>query len=128
MRISLDAPVCSTGTSRSTGASEFSQLIAEGSQIHLDALQSAGVTDGGPEPISFVYYQFERAGLGLRRAAGELGATPERLLAVIGSSGGSLGPLLAPGGVIQRSALDEAYLATRCTLEAEARNRPIACP
>ena len=111
------------------GALEFAQLLDEGSQLHLDALQRAGVTPGsGPEPISFVYYQFERDAIGLRRAAGELGVPPEQLHAVLTSPGSTLAPLLAPDGVIRRSALDSAYVATRCALEAEARNRPVACP
>jgi len=110
------------------GALEFAQLLSDGSQLHLDALQRAGVTLGGPEPISFVYYQFERTALGLRRAAGELGVTPEELRSVITSTSGGLTPLLAADGVIERSALDSAYVATRCALDPGARNRPVACP
>jgi hypothetical protein len=110
------------------GASRFGQLLTEGSQLHLDALQRAGVVPNGPEPISFVYYQFERGAIGLRRAAGELDVTPEELRAAITSTGGALAPLLAPDGVIQRSTFDSAYVATRCALEAESRNRPVACP
>ena len=54
--------------------------------------------------------------------------TPERLKAVITDSNASLEPLLSPDGAVPRSTFDSAYLATRCALEAESRNRPVACP
>ena len=110
------------------GATEFDQLLQQDSQLHLDAAARAGVSAGGPEPISFVYFQFELAELGLRRAAAELGVKPEALSAVLDSPSSRLGPLLSPDGKIDRFALDAAYVATRCALDADARNRPVACP
>jgi hypothetical protein len=107
---------------------ELDALIASDSELHIAASERAGVVSNGPDPLSYVYRQFEQELLPLPRVAAELGMTPEELGAQLPLLGGPLQALQEPGGSISRAALDEAYSSTWCILHPADRNRPVSCP
>jgi len=107
---------------------EFDQLIQRDSQLHLDAVARAGVASDGPEPISFVHFQFELDRLPLRRVAAELGVSQEQLTSQLDLLDPGFAALSAPDGGLERAALSNNYAASLCLLHASSRNRPAACP
>ncbi len=108
-------------------ADELDALLQRDSDIHRAALARALVPAVGSDPLSRVYFQFERAGLDLRRAAGELGVPPE----VLDEKLPTLDPRLAPlqsGGSVDRATFTSIFGTARCQLHANARNRVAGCP
>jgi hypothetical protein len=106
---------------------ELDTLIQSDSQLHLAASERAGLSPSGPDPLSYVYYQFELDSLSLPRAAAELDVTAEQLQAKLPHLQGQIQGLLAADASIPRSILEEAFVANWCILHAEGRNRPVSC-
>lgn len=107
---------------------ELDALLLSDTQLHTAASERAGASLSAPDPLSYVYYQFEHDSLPLARAAGELGVTPEALLAGLPHIETRLRWLQEPGGSVPRRILDESYAQASCILYAESRNRPVSCP
>lgn len=107
---------------------EFARVVAADSQLHVDAISRAGVLSDGPEPISFVYEQFERGRLPLRRVAAELGVTAQALGAELDRLDPRLASLRTPDAEIDRSTMTEIYAGSLCALSSGWRNRPVGCP
>ncbi len=103
-------------------------LLAQDSEVHLRAVESAGVPRGAPDPISRVYLQFELDPLDLDRAAAELGVPRDALLANLGRLDARLSALGAPNGSVERATFTDALRSSLCALHAGTRNRPAACP
>jgi hypothetical protein len=106
----------------------FAQQVRTESATYVAALERSGVSPSAPEPISRVYFGFEHDPLGAAQVAGELGVTPERLLAALPLIDPSLTPLGEPGSYIDRATSSWTWMETQCELLADARNRPLGCP
>jgi hypothetical protein len=107
---------------------EFSQIIQRDSQLHLDAVAQAGVAATGPEPISFVHFQFELDRLPLRSTAAELGVTQQALSPQLAGLAPALAALSTPDGSVERSVWTDSYASSLCVVHAGSRNHPVACP
>jgi hypothetical protein len=108
-------------------ADELDALLQQDSDVHRAALAQTLVPAVGSDPLSRVYFQFERGSLDLRRAAGELGVVPETLTAEIPALDPRLAPLAA-GSTVDRVTFTSAFKASLCVLQADARNRVADCP
>ena len=107
-------------------ADELDALLQRDSDVHRAALARALVPAVGSDPLSRVYFRFERAGLDLRQAAGELGVAAEALEKLP-----ALDPRLAPlqsGSSVDRATFTSTFGSALCLLHADARNRVAGCP
>jgi hypothetical protein len=107
---------------------ELDALIESDSQLHRAASERAGVLSNGPDPLSYVYQQFEQEALSLPRVAAELGVTADELRAQLPLLDPRLGGLPEALGTVTRNRLEQVYLDSSCILHAAARNRPVSCP
>jgi hypothetical protein len=108
-------------------ADELDALLRQDSDVHRAALAQTLVPAASSDPLSRVYFQFERGSLDLRQAAGELGVAPETLSSRLGELDVGLAPLQS-GMSVDRVAFTSAFKASVCVLQADARNRAAGCP
>jgi hypothetical protein len=102
--------------------------MAADSETHVAAVEQAGVPRREPDPLSRVFFQFERRQLWVGAAAAELGVTIEQLLESLPRLPPAFGALATPRGRIDRAALTSAFSAALCTLRSGERNHPLGCP
>jgi hypothetical protein len=107
---------------------QFDALIEADNRLLASAFERAGLSQRGPDPLSYVYYQFELEPLSLARTAAELGVAPDELQAQLPNLQGRVRWLMDPTVTIPRRILEEAYLQNWCILHAEGRNQPVSCP
>jgi hypothetical protein len=96
--------------------------------VHRDARARAGLIPGRPDPLSGVYYGFERKPLDARRAAAELGVSFESWTLGVEQLEPRLAALRSPTARIDRATFAEVLAGARCRLSVGARNRPAGCP
>lgn len=106
--------------------SEMDQTLAADGAIYLTALDRAGVPRGVPDPISAVYFDFERP-LTSRRAAAELGVARAELEDSLDGLDGPLQILAIGGARVARADFAGAYRNALCLLLGPARNQPEGC-
>jgi mono/diheme cytochrome c family protein len=106
---------------------EFDALAARDSEVHVSALERAGVPRGYADPLSRVYLSFELGDLDLELAAGELSIPADELLNEISSLDPSLGDLRVEDGHVDRDTFTDVYLDTICILQGSFQNRPANC-
>jgi hypothetical protein len=85
--------------------------VKEDNERFAAALKRLGVPSGEPETVSATLQRYEEV-LDLARAADEVGTTSDVLARVVRKSvelAGTLGPLLARGGTVQRQVFEESY-------------------
>jgi hypothetical protein len=107
---------------------DLDALMLRDSEIHLSAVERAGVPRGTPDPISRVFLQFERDPLTAAEVAAELGVPLNTLRENLPSLDPRLQVLGTPEGTIDRFTFGDTLLGLRCALWAPARNRPLGCP
>jgi len=107
---------------------DLNALLDYDSELHRAAAERAGVPRNTPDPISRVFLQFERERLTLRRAAAELGVTPDVLAARLGELGARLGPLANVDGSVERATFGSVLGSALCVLHADAAQHPTGCP
>lgn len=110
------------------GQAALDDLFAQDSELHLRAVESAGVPSNAPDPIWRVFLQFELETLDLDRAAAELGVPRDALRENVGRLDSRLSALGAPNGSVERAAFTDALRSSLCALHAGARNPPARCP
>ena len=108
--------------------SELDALMQRDSEIHLSAVERAGVPRGTPDPISRVFLQFERDPLTAAEVAAELGVPLNTLNQNLPRLDPRLQVLGTPEGTIDRFTFGDTLLGLRCALWSPARNRPLGCP
>jgi len=91
------------------------------------ALDALSIPAGSRDPVSQVYFAFDRD-LDLNRAAGELGVSPEVLRARLPELDSNLAVLTS--STLDRDDFAPLFLSTLCTLHGSAVNRPdpLFCP
>jgi hypothetical protein len=107
---------------------ELDALRQADDAVHLDARARAGLILGRLDPVSGVYYEFERKPIDADRAAAELGVSVESLLLGADLLDPRLAALREPTARIDRATFAEVFAAARCQLSVGARNRPAGCP
>ena len=110
------------------GGEAILELMAADSQVTIEAARQAGITRGGPEPLAYVYTQYELGSLSIDAAAAELGVTPLSLREQLGTLSPEWQGMAEPNGVIDRQIFVNHYAQAVCALHAVARNRPVGCP
>jgi hypothetical protein len=106
---------------------DFIALLEHDSELHRAAAEQAGVPRNTPDPISRVFLQFERDRLTLRRAAAELGVTPDVLGARLGELDARLAPLADPEGSVERGTFSSVFGSALCVLHGDAAQHPALC-
>jgi hypothetical protein len=106
---------------------ELDALLESDSALHRVALARARVPADGPNPLSRVFFQFEREPLTARRAAAELGVRLEVLLENLPQLDARLAPLGVENGSVDRATFTDTLRASSCLLRDGSRNRPLGC-
>lgn len=109
-------------------SAEFAQMVQESSEVHLSALERAGIARSTPDPISRVFFQFEQQLLDVDQAAAELGTSAAALRGQLGRLHPLLSGLATPGAEIERASFEEAFVHSSCVLHEGAKNRRVGCP
>lgn len=105
----------------------FDALAARDSEMHVSALERAGLPRGYADPVSRVYLTFELGNLDLELAAGELTVTADDLLRELSTLDPSLGDLRVEDGYVDRDTFTSVYLDSICFLQGSFENRPANC-
>jgi hypothetical protein len=101
---------------------QFARRVLEDSErFYLSALQQAGLPTRGIEPVSSVFFRFDRD-LTLRDAAGDLGLSTGELEDVLNLLDPRLGILRR--GTVDRDDFTAVYVASLCTLSGALNNQP----
>jgi hypothetical protein len=108
-------------------AATFNRQMDLDSEMHVTAVELAGVPRNEPDPVSRVYLDFQRVEVDLRLAAGELGVEPDVLLDNIDQLDPRLGNLSVEGGYVGREIMDATFLDSVCRLQSVQQNSPAAC-
>jgi serine/threonine-protein kinase len=98
------------------------------SEMHVGALERAGVPRKVPDAISRVFLDFQLGDIDARQAAGELGITQEELVENLNDLNPELAPLKNEGGHVDRNVFTEQYLDSLCRLAISSENQPVNCP
>lgn len=109
--------------------SDFAAVLAADDRRHADARRASGIAEQSLDNIGAQYFRFASQPLDLRRAAAELGASPDELasaLRAMGPTRPGIERLLEPGASIDRDTFTAHLTALACALPAQ-RNRPVAC-
>jgi hypothetical protein len=101
---------------------DWSPILLSDSEVHLSAVERAGVTRGLPDPISSVFLQFKLEDMLPEDVAGELGVTLEELLRNENEF-----QFVFAGGRTRRAAFTGRYVESLCFLQAFSQNRPALC-
>lgn len=107
---------------------ELEALRQADDAVVREARARVGLIPGRPNPLSAVYYEFERNPLDAQRAAAELGVSFETWEAGAGALDPRLAALRSPGARIDRASFAEVFVRARCQLSIGARNNPASCP
>jgi hypothetical protein len=107
---------------------ELDALRQADDAVHLDARARAGLNPGRLDPLSGVYYEFERKPIDASRAAAELGVSVESWTLGVEQLDPRLSALREPTARIDRATFAELFAGARCQLSVGARNRPAGCP
>jgi mono/diheme cytochrome c family protein len=98
------------------------------SEIHVSAVERAGVPRTAPDAISRVFLDFELGNIDLRYAAGELNVSQEDLLNNIDNLSPQLQNLNEEGAYVDRDIFTANYLDSVCVFTAVQENTPVNCP
>jgi mono/diheme cytochrome c family protein len=109
-------------------AVEFQRQMDLDSNVHVAALERAGVPKGVPDSVSRVYLDFRLGNVKLENAAGELGIPADELLDNLDLLDPRLGPLSVEGGYIDRALMADTYFDSVCILQQVQENTPVGCP
>jgi hypothetical protein len=106
---------------------ELDALLESDSDLQRAALARALVPANDPDPLSRVFFQFEREPLTARRVAAELGVPLAVLLEGLPQLDARLAPLGAEDGSVDRDTFTDTFRASACLLRDGSRNRPLGC-
>jgi hypothetical protein len=106
----------------------FNRQVLLDSAVHVEAVERAGVPRTKPDPVSWVYLDFQRVNVDLRIAAAELGVEQDVLLENIDLLDSRLGNLALAGGYVGREIMDDTFLDSVCVLQGVQENAPVGCP
>jgi len=109
------------------GAAALEQATEFDNMTFVAARRGAGVLAATPDPISRVFQRFSFAGVSLPTAAGELGVTPDELLAVLPLLDHGLASLGAKDASVDRSPWQQSYHDAACRLSTGWQNQPVNC-
>jgi hypothetical protein len=106
----------------------FDAQMDRDSEVHISALERAGVPRNTPDAIGRVYLDFQLGNVKLENAAAEFGVTAEQLADNLDLLDPRLGPLSVEGGYVDRDIMAAAFLDAVCTLQNFQENTPVGCP
>jgi hypothetical protein len=107
-------------------SAEFASVLEADTAVYLTALDRAGVPRDIPDPVSAVYFDFERP-LTLQRTAAELGVTSAELQSNLAELDGPLQILAIRSASVARTDFAAGYRNALCLLLGSAQNRPENC-
>jgi serine/threonine-protein kinase len=106
---------------------EWNAIFEFDSKTHVDATVRAGVPEGTPDPIGRVFLEFQLGDVTTNLAAGELGVTPEELMADANRLDPRFDFSIADGRT-DRNTFTDAYLDSLCIMQSFSQNQPANCP
>jgi mono/diheme cytochrome c family protein len=109
-------------------AAEFQRLMDQDSEVHIAAMERAGIPRKTPDAISRVYLDFQLGNVTLNVAAAEFGVTPEELERDLDLLNPELANLAVEGGYVDRNIMEEVFLESVCILQNVNENTPVGCP
>jgi serine/threonine-protein kinase len=107
---------------------EFQRQMDLDSEVHIRAVERAGIPRGTPDPITRTFLDFQLGNLTLEKAAGELNVTADELQENLQQLDPRLGTLSVRGNYVDRDVFTDAYLDALCELQTVSENQPANCP
>jgi serine/threonine-protein kinase len=109
---------------------EFQRVMDRDSELHVAAVEEAGVPRKTPDPVSRVFLDFQLGNVTAEIAAGELQVTKEELLDNLDLLNPQLQNLGAEGenAYVDRQVFTNNYLDSFCQLHGVDENQPVGCP
>jgi serine/threonine-protein kinase len=108
-------------------AQTFQRQMDADSEMHVRALEAAGVPADTPDAVSRTYLDFQLGNIDINIAAGELGVPADELLREINTLDPRIGQLDLEGGFIDRNIMDATFVDSICILQAVQENQPANC-
>jgi hypothetical protein len=105
----------------------FQRQMDADSQMHIDALERAGVPPETPDAVSRTYLDFQLGNIDINVAAGEFGVPADELIENVNLLDPRLGNLIREGGFVDRNTVDATFLDAVCILQAVQENQPLNC-
>jgi mono/diheme cytochrome c family protein len=105
----------------------FDAQMDRDSEIHVAALERAGVPRKTPDAVSRVYLDFRLGNVSLKQAAAEFGVTEDMLRDNLDLLDPRLGPLSVDGAYVDRNIIKATFLDTVCILQNVQENTPVGC-
>jgi serine/threonine-protein kinase len=96
------------------------------SEMHVAALEKAGVPRDTPDPLSRTYLDFQLGNIDINLAAGEFGIPADQLIDDLDILDPRL-TVLEEGGHIDRNIQDATFLDSVCILQQVQENQPLNC-
>jgi serine/threonine-protein kinase len=107
---------------------EFQRAMDADSELHVAAVERAGVPRRTPDPVSRVFLDFQLGNIDATIAAGELQVDREVLLDNLDLLDPQLVNLGEEGGYVDRDIFTANYLDSFCVLHSVDENQPANCP
>jgi serine/threonine-protein kinase len=109
---------------------EFQRVMDRDSELHVAAVEEAGVPRKTPDPVSRVFLDFQLGNVTAEIAAGELQVTKEELLDNLDLLNPQLQNLGAEGeaAYVDRQVFTNNFLDSFCRLHEVDENTPVGCP
>jgi mono/diheme cytochrome c family protein len=105
----------------------FQRQMDADSEMHVRALEAAGVERDTPDAVSRTYLDFQLGNIDINIAAGELGVEADQLLGEINTLDPRIGQLDLEGGYIDRNIMDATFVDSICILQQVQENQPANC-
>jgi len=109
-------------------AQVFQAAMDRDSELHVSAVEKAGIKRGTPDAVSRMYLDFQLGNVDAKTAAGELQVTEDVLLANIEKLDPKLANLANKDGYVDRDIFTNAYVDSLCVLHSIDENSPANCP
>jgi mono/diheme cytochrome c family protein len=106
----------------------FQRIMDQDSEVHIAAMERAGIPRKTPDAISRVYLDFQLGNVTLNVAAAEFGIEPEELRDNLDLLNPELANLAIEGGYVDRNIMEEVFLDSVCILQQVQENTPVGCP